>query len=492
MSTLANVLQFRLLRQPISGLWGIDDTQAYGCLAWEDDAPVLQITFEVKMNETGDGRDPDHPLLRFTKPPLQPSIEGQTSEFGHVTLENCFRHNVKSRDNYAAQATTYDLFLTPTRIWIGARKADVSDCIEFVSAQDTRLFGFFRTPGLVEHRRHSEENKTAFAVLGNPHSIWSLHPVAFPAIKLGSTGFELRVGSSVSESYSATEGSTIQSVLCIEFTPSKPTPLEECSSAVRKFEQIVTVFSLEYFRFQAISFHAPSGPGTLTLAWQIGEDRDLFKPPMRHQILVDLSDQSTLTKVCEGWFNTSHIVELSRWLFCRSLEETDDGLARFVGVSQALEVLGRELGPRQKMSKKDIEQAEHAIRAAFGSEFETEFIERTIGLMRSSNRASFRDVLRHMIEQVQASGKITFNIDAVAFSKKVSDIRNAVIHMTTINKGALDDAFGRVNKLSLLLCFWYVMIQAVLIDVEVADAVRFLLSNRNARHGLPNEVLEWF
>lgn len=54
----------------------------------------------------------------------------------------------------------------------------------------------------------------------------------------------------------------------------------------------------------------------------------------------------------------------------------------------------------------------------------------------------------------------------------------------------LNDAFARVNKLSLQLCFWYAMLQANILGIETLNAREFLFNNRNVRHGLPNDVLE--
>jgi fucose permease len=76
------------------------------------------------------------------------------------------------------------------------------------------------------------------------------------------------------------------------------------------------------------------------------------------------------------------------------------------------------------------------------------------------------------------------------FSKMVSETRNAVVHMSDNDKGQLNEAFARVNKLSLKLCFWYAVCQAYYAGVKIPNIAEFLFNNRSARHGLPNEVLE--
>ncbi|RTL67098.1 MAG: hypothetical protein EKK42_15070 [Pseudonocardiaceae bacterium] len=468
------------------GFWDIDGEQAYGSLAWDQDRPVLQITFTTELD---DPPETEHVLLQLTKPPLQPKTVGKGSEFGCITLQNCCRFKLLTRRDYASGRTTHDLFMMPTKIWFGSNEANAAG-IRYITAQDTRLCGFFGSPGMLEHRNYSDKNRAIFNALGNPHSILSLHPTEFPTIKVASVGIEFQISTSVLASFSATEGSTLQSALQIAFTPTVPTSMEDALSLVSKFEQILTVFSLEHFRFQAISLHTSNAFNPITLAWQLGDMPPPFEPPMRHQVLVDLSDAKTLQKICDDWFDSSPIAELSRWLFCRALEESDDGIARFVGVAQALEVMGRELSPQPTMSRNDMARVEKIIRATLQNEFENEFIERIVGLIRSSNSKSFRSILQQLLSRVEESKRVDLKIDVAAVSKEISDVRNAIVHMTTSKKGALDQAFRRVNKLSLLTCFWYALIQAVSIDVDIPDIMSFLFNNRNARHGLPNEILE--
>jgi fucose permease len=119
-----------------------------------------------------------------------------------------------------------------------------------------------------------------------------------------------------------------------------------------------------------------------------------------------------------------------------------------------------------------------------------DFIERTVKLIQSSNKSSFRDALCHMLTQTVEGLKLGEVGNLSEFSKLVSETRNAVVHMSDNDKGQLNEAFARVNKLSLKLCFWYSVCQAHYTGVNIPNVGEFLFNNRNTRHGLPNEILE--
>lgn len=491
MSSLEKVLEFRSRRLPISTYWRVGEHKAYGSLIWEQDTPNLQITFEAELDEEGREAVPDHPILRLTKPPLQPNIVGLSSPFGLVTLENCARYNVEKSSGALSNTVLYELTFQPARIWIGAELAEVRNDVSYSIAYDTRLAGFFGPPTLVKRYSRGEENQEMFSAFETASEIWAIHPSEAPVIKLGDTGFALRVSGTTTQSWSSTGGDTLRSITTVVTKPPEATTLEDCFQTLSKVEQILSIFSLESFSFQAPAFYTDDHQA-IALVWALGKERDLFNPPMRHQILVDLADPENLQRICDAWFRATPIVELSRWLFCRAIAESDSGLSRFITVVQALEVLGREHGPTGGNTKADLKRAAKGIRKALSEEeFDESFIQRTVGLVQSSNKASFRDVLKHMVEPTIGRLGPDYSSEFVGeFCKTVAETRNAVVHMSDNNKGALTAAFDRVNKLSLFISFWYAMIQAELLDVPTPNAAGFLFNNRTARHGLPNEILE--
>lgn len=470
-------------------LWSVGDTQAFGSLVWLDGLPTLTLFLEV---DEPVGRDFDKakiPALELTKPPIQATITGTVPKYGTVTLEHCARYNVRTSQNTRTARFIYELDFLPTAVWLGAPKDAVDGKVIRVVARDTRLAGFFGSPGLQVYQRFDPEVKGVFEALNEPESVWAVRGPREHQVQLGETGWQLSVYAEPLESTSSTEGHTLQSTINLAIHSLAPTRIEAAASVLARLEEIISVFAIEAFTFQIEEYNADDF-GSVTLIWRLGEDRTLFEPPMRHQILVDLTDAVTLKAVCKQWFTATERVGLSRWLFARALKETEDGLARFVAVAQAFEVLGRELGPHGSMPTSRLQKAVELVRVALSADFENGFVERTVGLIQSSNKSSFRDVLHHMLTEAVKGLKLRSADDLAGFSKLVSDTRNAVVHMTDNDKGKLTEAFARVNKLSLQLCFWYSVFQAHYIGLNIPNIEVFLLNNRNARHGLPNEILQ--
>ncbi|MEN5081823.1 HEPN domain-containing protein [Bosea sp. TWI1241] len=489
MSKMEDAIAFRTLKRPLMTLWSVDGIQAYGSLIWSDEKPILTLVMEVSEQDTREFENADLPLLRATRPPKQTTISGISPKFGNITLDGCARYNVRLSHNYSSGRAIYELDFVPTTIWMGAPKDRVDGRVVSVVASDTRLAGFFGSPGLKTFRSFGSKAENAFKELGNPDTIWAVYGPEQIKIQLGATGWLLNVFTNSVEGSSATAGYSLNSTVDITFKSPEPVSVSEASRHLDRFEDILSTFSIEAFTFQFECYHT-EGFESIALVWRLGERRSLFRSPMRHQILIDLSDPETLEAVCKQWFLASPTVVLSRWLFVRALRETDDGLARFVAVAQAFEVLGRELGPRDAMPKSRLKQAIALIQQALTGPFEDGFVNRVVGLIQSSNKASYRDVLHHMLGGVVERLHLGSDDDIKGFSKLVSDTRNAVIHMTDNDKGKLDAAFARVNKLSLRLCFWYAVLQADQMQLIIPDIRTFLFNNRNARHGLPNEVLE--
>lgn len=470
-------------------MWSIGDLRSLGSLIWIDGRPILTLFLEADSVDDSLFADPDLPLFRATKPPLQVTITGSAPHLGTITLECCARYNVRTNRNFHTGNATYRLDFLPTTIWAGSSKSSVDGRVTSAIGSDTRLAGFFGTPGLNVLRKYDPSLKEIYNVLGNPEHIWTAKGPEVSQVPLGSSGWELRIYTDASETSSATSGHTINSLVNLSVSCSTPTSISEASKHLNGVEDIISTFSIESFTFQ-FEQYVTDDFERIALVWRLGENRLLFRSPMRHQILIDLEDGETLRDVCRKWFTASPTISLSRWLFVRALRESEDGLARFVAVAQAFEVLGRELGPTNRMPKILLRRAAALIKNALKGQFDESFIERATNLIKSSNKASYSDVLAHIIGGAVERLNLGSIEQVQALSKKISETRNAVIHMSDDDKGKLSDAFARVNKLSLQLCFWYAVCQADQMKLSMPNIGMFLLNNRNARHGLPNEVLE--
>ena len=484
-------MKFRRSRGPLSSLWRLGDQSCYGSVRWYDLRPYLELMFETDVpRELGRISHLDHPLLRATKPPLQPTVSADIPGIGVVTLERCAQLGISAGTNYRTRRSLIRLRLQPTRIWLGSAFEQVGGTVSEIEAYDGRLGGFFGRPGFASHHAYSGEQADVFAALGGPSSVWAFYVDASPAVALGDTGYTLQVGTSGSEGGSSTEGERRQTITCIRIRAPEPVAVEKIRDVAGKIEQLLSVFSLEPFAFQVCVCRSHSGDYA-ALAWEIGDEAGGFVVPMRHQIMFDFSDPAELARIVDQWFRASRIEELSRWIFCRALSEASDGVTRFIAVAQAFEVLGRELGPSKRIEKSQMKRAADAVRVALSNaHLPPEFVERSVKLIQSSNRDSYQDVLKCMMDRGAAQLSLGDTPELEAFCKLVAETRNSIVHMTNKNERELDQAFARVNKLSLRLCFWYAVVQAGAMAVRPRNIGEFLFNNRNARHGLPNDLLE--
>ena len=407
-----------------------------------------------------------------------------------MTLEKCAQTDHVVNTNYAKAEKLHTLILRPCAIWIGSCKMSQDERVLAAYAYDSRLTGFFGQRQIVRHRSFAPELAEVFAKTGNPRELWAVHAPTGAAQALCGTDFTVAIDVEGTSSFSATEGSSFHSLTRLRFAAEKPKFLQDFSDTIWRFGQILSIFSLECLRFQAVIYHLGSGE-KIGLCWQLGEKRNAFNPPMQHQVLLDFSDPSVLKIVCEKWFQADKDEHLSRWLFCRALAETDDrGLARFVAVAQSLETLGRKFQPTPKKTRNEMNRIADLIQDALSATVDQQFVARIVGLVKSSNHSSFRDVIAFMIEK---SWPHSFPVEPESIkklAKEIAEVRNAVAHMGDGNSLSLETAFSRINKLSLKMAFWYAMIQAHMLGVQPQDPGGFHLNNRNARHGLPNDLLE--
>ncbi len=489
---MTSLVTFRQLRNapPLTTVWHIGaGLSAIGTLIWVDGQPQLELFIDVQVDVAKPFSELSHPILDATRPPLQADISGHAGEFGPITLDRCFRKNVRDHTQPGSGRAVCCATFQPTRIWFGNK---IEDAIVTMELSDTRLGGYFRTPGLQVSRRFSQEYPSVFELLGNPAEVWSVHCANGKPIALGSTPFSLRLSSNVSTSTSHVSGQSISSVTVVQISSSEPAHLSAYENIKTQLEQLLSIFGLEDFRFERCSYHSKSLDSN-ALAWSLGDRGFSFEPPMQHQILVDFSDQAILRSACQAWFDASEVVQLSRWLFCRALSENDVGLGRFIGAAQAMEVLGRELTSQAKIvmpavRKKTVKVIGDALRK---EQTDEKFVARIEALVNNSNVASFPDFLRDMIQPL-VERLFPMEADRVrAFCKLIADTRNDIVHMTD-NREQLEAAFARVPKLSLKMCWWYALIQANLLGLplDAERAMSFHVNNRNARHGLPNEVLQ--
>lgn len=489
MSRLEEILNFRDNKEPLFTSWNFGEYSNYGALIWRDGQPVLQLLLEtVEKDILGNDKE-NVPFLVDTKAPLKATFTGVTTKYGTVTIGSCLRGTTNSSHNFATGNRTYHLEFFPENIWIGSSLDTLKNTATSVTARDARLVGFFGNPDLKTIMPFGEENKEAFDALGNPKEIWVWQGPNEWQISMGETGFSFGINTSAYSRSDSKSGYSVQSTVDIHVHSDEPTTIENFKKQLYKIEQVLSVYSLESFSFLSEEFFC-SDHKSIALVWQLGEDQNLFTPPMHHQILANFTQRDIIQKIFDNWFTENKNIELSRWLFSRSLQETKSGLSRFVAVAQAFEVLGREIGPDSKVTKAEHKKRLKKFKALINGQFDQEFIDRATGLLTSSNSNSFKDVISYIIGNAVEYYSICKKEDIGDLCREISDLRNTIIHMSNNDKGKLNNAFSRVNKMSLRLSFFYAIVQAHLGEIPLEDIGMFLGSNRNARHGLDNEALE--
>jgi hypothetical protein len=195
----------------------------------------------------------------------------------------------------------------------------------------------------------------------------------------------------------------------------------------------------------------------------------------------------------------SEVMRLSRWLYCKAIRETDDGLARFISIAQALEVLGREVAPSSKIVDKPTRRkAVAAIKAALtDAGIDETYTARLVQNAENSNSTSYSNALVELMRPVEPVvlplAKLSYpgEVQSLAdFARLVSSTRNAVVHMTSDKRQELQQAFRRIPKLSFLIGFIFTVVQVNFLGFPMTKAHEFLMNNRHLRHGLPNDFLE--
>lgn len=498
MPSIETVRTFRSISTPISTVWKLDQLSAVGTLCWRDGTPELILIVELDQAELMRVKHLKHPWLDATKPPAKPRISAPSTSFGTLILDDCLQVNVRTRDSYVAGVSHCEIHLQPTRIWLGDPGRPETSSIHAISLLDGRLGGFFRFPGFDSYLVSADHHRELFDTLGEPEEVWAFKPHRGDPITFGKTGFKLRQVTRCFHGMSHTTGYEYTTIASLRLEPPPDTDRRTCEGIIYQLKNLLTVLSFEDFTFE-VETYASEAHGTATLLWALGERGKKFDPPMTHEILADLHEPEILQRACDSWFDASEIVRLSRWLCCKAIRETDDGLARFISIAQALEVLGRDVAPSSKLVDKPTRRkAVAAIKAALTDVgIDEAYSARLVQNAENSNSSSYADALHELMRPVELVilpvVRLSYpgEVESLAdFAKLVSRTHNAVVHMTSDKRQDLEQAFHRIPKLSLLIGFCYAVIQAHMLGLPLTKAHSFLLSNRHLRHGLPNEVLD--
>ena len=133
------------------------------------------------------------------------------------------------------------------------------------------------------------------------------------------------------------------------------------------------------------------GDKNAELLWQLGKpiERTTFAI-MPHEILVAFGAAPGLAKqAIENWFEANAAIRLARWLIVDALFTEESSTGKFLSVTQAWEIAGRERSKVAPYDKKKFRQMCREVDKVIKEKLGDDAAKRMLQLISSSNRESF-------------------------------------------------------------------------------------------------------
>ena len=187
-------------------------------------------------------------------------------------------------------------------------------------------------------------------------------------------------------------------------------------------------------------------------------------------------------KLLATWFEANEQQRLARRLVYDAFAGGVFTASRFIALAQAWEIAGRELEATSGLDSAKYKCACEAAGKIFEEEFGSKQVsERVMGLLQSSNKASFRDIL---IETMSGMDNLSISEicgDVPRFASIVVKTRNALAHMQGGKKFALEYAYRLSLPLSFKLAVLFAIREAQRIGMPMANLDSVLANNEEAR-----------
>ena len=353
---------------------------------------------------------------------------------------------------------------------------------------DDRRYGVFRDGSIQQIEADYDQFKAAQNALDDSEIIWAGYAPSGEKIALGQTGLELTTSSSLSRSYSAAEGKSARLISTLNLTEiehAQGLTINDHMSAVRKLEVLISVVPLSRFEFRFKEFMLDD-ESVAAQIWVLGGQPKKFDAPMRHEVLTNFTDDQTLRTTIESWFVQDKVFGLAMWVFHKAISETESGVARFLFVCQAYEILGKTTNLRdKKLSRHQLNDAVERIGNALRDAFPKKQIERWQNLVASSNRASFSDILEKLFPTQLMEMAADFGSEGPqAYARSISDLRNTLIHMSGKKTDDLSAAYKNVNKASYQMTLLFLLTIVERMELPTPDTER-LRSHNGLQRAFP-------
>ena len=382
----------------------------------------------------------------------------------------------------------YQLKLRPHEIWFSPTALNGKMRCNKTCLSDDRRYGVFRDGSIQQIEADYDQFKAAQNALDDSEIIWAGYAPSGEKIALGQTGLELTTSSSLSRSYSAAEGKSARLISTLNLTEiehAQGLTINDHMSAVRKLEVLISVVPLSRFEFRCKEFMLDD-ESVAAQIWVLGGQPKKFDAPMRHEVLTNFTDDQTLRTTIESWFVQDKVFGLAMWVFHKAISETESGVARFLFVCQAYEILGKTTNLRdKKLSRHQLNDAVERIGNALRDAFPKKQIERWQNLVASSNRASFSDILEKLFPTQLMEMAADFGSEGPqAYARSISDLRNTLIHMSGKKTDDLSAAYKNVNKASYQMTLLFLLTIVERMELPTPDTER-LRSHNGLQRAFP-------
>ena len=403
-------------------------------------------------------------------------------------MDRCIALSLNTTNWFLGGSGYYQLKLRPHEIWFSPTALNGKMRCNKTCLSDDRLYGVFRDGSIQQIEADYDQFKAAQNALDDPEIIWAGYAPSGEKIALGQTGLELTTSSSLSRSYSAAEGKSARLISTLNLTEiehAQGLTINDHMSAVRKLEVLISVVPLSRFEFRFKEFMLDD-ESVAAQIWVLGGQPKKFDAPMRHEVLTNFTDDQTLRTTIESWFVQDKVFGLAMWVFHKAISETESGVARFLFVCQAYEILGKTTNLRdKKLSRHQLNDAVERIGNALRDAFPKKQIERWQNLVASSNRASFSDILEKLFPTQLMEMAADFGSEGPqAYARSISDLRNTLIHMSGKKTDDLSAAYKNVNKASYQMTLLFLLTIVERMELPTPDTER-LRSHNGLQRAFP-------
>lgn len=416
---------------------GLDQNSWPGVLELQSDATLMLLVVASKLP----------PELAPFELGARIDLIGFSHECGCVTALGCTLKSTSER--LLGGAETFQLELKPWSVWTGPCPFSSAEKFDEIHLGISGIHGVIGTKALERHFLNEDEKELIRPIVGSTYELFypsDAGPHTFEITKLGAT---IVFGSQFRTSHSWTVGDKIQTTdFCNVRVPTSLSG-DDLIGIGHKVEQFLSFICLKTIRANSLKLVRGQFAEQLAFerVWHLGQ-RSSAREVMFHEALCTcLKEKAGFGAALSEWMSASEGESVARWLFLDNHFRNEISASRFIGVCQAVELIGRERNSvppfdKQKFAPAANEAAELLARAV-GSDLDPDGNRALIARFRhqilSYNRPSYRDHLMAFTAGIPEAAKRLLLPDEEVFISRILQLRNVFVHMDG-RKLAFDEA----------------------------------------------------